>query len=128
MKTSIAEIADRCSILLHKIRNCNDIDNKTSITFEFREYMEEIYYFSKAYPEIFIYLIELYNINGEIWALESDIRKGHEKELGIDEVGRRSILIRDKNKQRISIKNRITEHFDIGHKEIKINHASDEQQ
>ena len=29
-------------------------------------------------------------INGKIWDLESDIRKGKEKELGLEEVGRRA--------------------------------------
>jgi hypothetical protein len=68
---------------------------------------------------------KLYNINGEIWNLESDIRKGREKELGLEEVGRRAILIREWNKKRVAIKNQMVDLFEEGFKDIKVNHGSD---
>jgi len=70
-------------------------------------------------------LERLYDINGKIWDLESDIRKGKEGELGLEEVGRRAIMIRELNKKRISVKNQITEETNMGFKDVKMNHASE---
>lgn len=67
---------------------------------------------------------ELYNINGNCWDLEAAIRQGKEEELGLEEVGRRAILIRDVNRQRIAVKNLIAKETGLGFLEIKINHAS----
>lgn len=55
----------------------------------------------------FIRLIcELQMINTDIWNLESEIRRGNEGNLGLVEIGRRSLIIRDYNTKRI---NRINE-------------------
>ena len=70
-------------------------------------------------------LKKLYEVNGKIWDLEADIRKGKEGELGLEEVGRRAIEIRNLNKTRISIKNEITEVTGSGFKDVKVNHASE---
>lgn len=67
---------------------------------------------------------ELYRINGGIWDLEADIRQGKEAMLGLEEVGRRAILIRDWNKKRIAVKNLIAKETGSGFIEVKINHAS----
>ena len=55
--------------------------------------------------------------------MESDIRKGKEEELGLEEVGRRALAIRDWNKKRILIQNEIIEKFG-GFKNIKKDHRS----
>jgi hypothetical protein len=55
-----------------------------------------------------------------MWTLEADLRKGKEGELGLEEVGRRAIAIRDLNKQRVTLKNSISKF-----KDIKINHVSE---
>ena len=70
------------------------------------------------------YIDKLITINGEIWDLESDIRKGKEGELGLEEVGRRAIKIREFNKIRVGYKNIIVETFGEGYKDVKMNHAS----
>jgi hypothetical protein len=44
--------------------------------------------------------------------------------LGLEEVGRRAIAIRDYNAERIRIKNEIQERFGEGFTEFKANHAS----
>ena len=74
--------------------------------------------------EIYAYVDQLYEVNRRIWDLESDIRKGKEGELGLEEVGRRAIMIRDFNKERINIKNTINTIYKTGFIEKKINHAS----
>ena len=56
--------------------------------------------------------------------MESDIRKGKEGELGLEEVGRRAIAIRDINGLRIMIKNEIAKYFGE-FLEKKYNHGSE---
>ena len=78
----------------------------------------------EQYENLDIYIKRLYEINGEIWDLESDIRKGKEGELGLEEVGRRAIAIRSFNNIRVSLKNEINNKFNSGYKETKVDHAS----
>jgi hypothetical protein len=77
-----------------------------------------------AFAESEAYIIRLYEVNGKIWDLEADIRKGKDDELGLEEIGRRTIKIREFNKKRICIKNEIVEKTKTGFKDIKVNHAS----
>lgn len=112
----ISEIADRYSITLLKNERIEGID----LSLELKMYKEEL----DKYIDIQIYIDRLYKINGEIWDLESDIRKGKEDILGLEEVGRRAILIRGKNKIRVGIKNEMVERYEEGFKDIKMNHAS----
>ena len=66
----------------------------------------------------------LKDVNGKIWDLESDIRKGKEGELGLGEVGRRALLIRDHNAERVRLKNVVAK--ELGEfEEIKVDHASE---
>lgn len=69
------------------------------------------------------FIQKLYWINGLIWDLESDIRRGKEGELGLEEVGRRALAIRELNGDRITIKNKIAQSFG-DYREYKYNHAS----
>jgi len=62
--------------------------------------------------------------NIKISILESDIRKGKEDELGLEEVGRRALQIRDINKERVALKNTLKEIFMDGFKDIKVKHRS----
>lgn len=70
------------------------------------------------------FIDELKEANGNIWDLESDIRKGKEGELGLEEVGRRALKIRQLNNLRIIIKNQVANHFGE-FKENKYDHASE---
>lgn len=116
MKMPISEIADRYSITLLKSERIEGIN----LSLELKVYKEEL----DKYANIYDYVNRLYQINGEIWDLESDIRRGKEDILGLEEVGRRAILIRGKNKIRVSIKNEMVEKYEEGFKDIKMNHAS----
>lgn len=71
------------------------------------------------------WIIELYESNKDIWNLESDIRKGKENKLGMAEVGKRALLIRDCNKQRIEIRNKIAKETGSGFQTIKKDHISE---
>ena len=77
------------------------------------------------YKGIESFVNRLYKINGECWDMESEIRKGKEGELGLEEVGRRTLTLRDKNKIRVGIKNEIVREYGEGFEDIKMNHASE---
>jgi hypothetical protein len=120
MKMPISEILDRYSIAILKKERANAENEK-----EINDLLNEI----EVYKNINSFFIEnkireLIQINGKIWDLESDIRKGKENELGLEEVGIRAIQIREFNKIRVKYKNEIVDIFDEGYKDIKINHAS----
>jgi len=107
MMVQRGEIFDRASILILKtVHGLESEDELSELLLELGIEKKEV--------EVFIGLLK---VNGKIWNLESDIRQG--KELGLEEVGRRALAIRDLNKERIALKNSIS-HY----KETKINHAS----
>lgn len=70
-------------------------------------------------------IFDLYEINGQMWDAEYDIRKGLDDDLGLTEIGRRALKIRDLNRTRVAVKNQITELVDQPEfKDCKMNHAS----
>jgi len=119
MRMQYSEILDRLSILLHKGEKIGD----TECYKEFFAYAKEVLLDSE-HINFISDLRKLYKINGEIWNLESDLRKGKEGKFTLEEVGKRAIEIRNKNNMRVSIKNAIAkrhgEFFDI-----KKDHASE---
>ena len=115
MKMPISEIADRYSIALLKKERAN-ADNDQEINTLYQELVK--------YDQALNFVEKLKEINGQIWDLESDIRKGKENELGLEEVGRRAIVIRGLNKIRVSYKNEMVNIYGEGFEDIKMNHAS----
>lgn len=111
----ISEIADRYSIAILKKERA-DANNSDEITILYSELVQ--------YTGIQNYISKLIEINGKIWDLESDIRKGKEEELGLEEVGRRAIRIRELNKIRVGYKNDMVKEYGEGFEDIKMNHAS----
>jgi len=122
MEMPLPEILDRLSILKLKIERIGE----PHLQKELEEYEKALVEFK--IKGMFIdenWIKDLYKLNGEIWDLESDIRKGKEGELGLEEVGRRAILIRGINNKRVAIKNKIVEETGHGFKDVKMNHASE---
>jgi hypothetical protein len=115
MKMPISEIADRYSIALLKQERAN-ADNQLEIDTLYAEVVQ--------YGGAIAFVNKLKDINGKIWDLESDIRKGKEAELGLEEVGRRAIMIREFNKIRVGYKNEMVKIYEEGFEDIKMNHAS----
>lgn len=109
---AVADAADRCSIVRLKIERLGESE-------ELREEFETT---SAACAGIDY--SRLYEINGKIWDLESDIRRGMEQQLGWDEIGRRAIAIRNLNAQRIAVRNELADEHG-GFHEVKGNHASE---
>ena len=118
IKMSIGDIADRYSICKLKSERLN-LDNSK----ELKELKEQI----NLYQGIEEDLNTLYDVNGRIWDLEADIRKKNEEILGLDEVGRRAIKIRDLNSLRVGCKNDINSKYNEGYIECKINHGCEKE-
>lgn len=121
----LSDIMDRMSILQLKEEN---LGQKTVEGADYREYYHR-YTLSLdvvLQESLDALLTNLYIINGKIWNLEADIRQGKEGLLGLEEVGRRALAIRDFNGERIRLKNEITDLVKGKYKEIKIDHASQE--
>lgn len=118
MKLSIGDVIDRYTIAMLK-NTRGGIDNHEEI-WAYQEYISKYPDQQKIRDAYF----ELLDWNGKIWALESDIRLGKEGELGLEEVGRRALEIRNYNAERIKVKNEVNFYYQEGFEEIKINHAS----
>jgi hypothetical protein len=64
-------------------------------------------------------LEELKNLHGKIWELEDDFKKCRIDGTSLEEIGKRALLIRDFNNQRVFYKNLIAEKLQDPIKEIK---------
>lgn len=67
---------------------------------------------------------ELKAIHLGIWDLEKELKTGTEQNLPLEEIGRRAIAIRNKNAERVKIKNSIAFELDCSVKEFKLDHLS----
>lgn len=61
----------------------------------------------------------------QIWEMESLLKNGLEEQISLEEIGRRSIKIRDYNGQRVIIKNAISKKLGCEVVEIKKDHLSE---
>jgi hypothetical protein len=120
MKMPASEIADRFTILLLKVGHGAPATEE--VTAYARACDEDGL---RTLPGGMELLTELFMHNAAIWQLETQVRQGKEGELGLEEVGRRALAIRDLNAKRIAAKNRIAE-LTNGFREVKIAHASEE--
>lgn len=117
----LSEVLDRLVIVKLKMERIKTED-KTKEYEYYKKAVED--YKKKGMVVKQEWIDQLYEANGKIWDLEYDIRKGKEGKLGLEEVGRRAIRIREINKMRIGIKNEIAEATGSGFKDVKMNHAS----
>ena len=122
MEMPLPEILDRYSIVKLKVERIGEPHLKRELD-AYAQAIEE--YRKKGVRIEQLWIDQLYDINRRIWDLEADIRSGKEGKLGLEEVGRRAIAIRELNKKRISLKNAIIEKTGLGFKDIKMAHASE---
>ena len=115
IKMTIGEIADRYTICKLKSER-TEVDCSAELSLLKQEVDQ--------YTDIQLFIDELYKINGTIWTLESDLRKGKENILGLEEVGRRAIQIRNHNGERVRVKNEINIKYKEGFVETKVDHCS----
>ena len=91
---------------------------------------QELQYYEDQAKHLNLTLVEnqisdLKGIHREIWQLEKELKSGREQELSLEEIGRRAIKIRDKNNQRVAIKNHMAELLSCNIREIKRDHLSE---
>ena len=130
MRYPLDELLDKRSIILLKIDKIKDEELKERLWKEFSDYTIAIWEYIKEgfckIEQIEEWHKELYEANGKIWELETDLRKGKEMELGFEEIGKRAIQIRNFNGIRVAIKSKVAEITGAGYKNIKVDHASAE--
>jgi len=114
---NLGDLVDRLSILTMKI-----YFGQESAISEHR-YLEQALPAFGVNGKMVTNVMRLMLMNRLIWELENEMRNGGEDRLGLEEVGRRAIKIRDFNKKRIEYKNIISE-LSKGFKEVKVQHRS----
>ena len=113
----LSEILDRYTITKLKSERTDE-----DVSDELRTYKKEIDnpdYVERS-NQIIAFIDRLYEINGELWDTEGDIRKG--VEMPLEEIGKLALKVRDLNCTRNEIKAEIVDTFAEGFKEIKINY------
>ena len=117
MKMPLSEILDRYTITKLKSERTDE-----DVSDELRTYKKEIdnLDYVERSNQIISFIDRLYEINGELWNTEGDIRKG--VEMPLEEIGRLALKVRDLNCTRNEIKAEIVDTFAEGFKEIKINY------
>lgn len=119
---SLGDAIDRLTILSKKIA-CGE-----------EEAIQEHTYLTQSITKLGLILsgallasvIRISQMNMEIWALENEIRKADDPvdKLGLEEIGRRALKIRDFNRKRVNYKNEINRLSEMGFREFKIQHRS----
>ena len=113
----LSEILDRYTITKLKSERTEE-----NVSDELKTYKIEIDspdYVDRS-NQIASFIDRLYEINGQLWDTEGDIRKG--VEMPLEEIGRLALKVRDLNCKRNEIKAEIVDTFSEGFKEIKINY------
>ena len=113
----VIELVDRYSIACLKYDKTQA--NKDELDF----YKNQLKSYDMSHIDL--ELAELYNIHSQIWTLESLLKSGKEDQLGLEEIGRRAIAIRDLNNKRIKLKNKIAKKLGCAVREIKQDHLSE---
>ena len=117
MKMPLSEILDRYTITKLKSERTNE-----DVSDELRTYKRELDHpdYVEKSPQIKVFIERLYQINGELWDTEGDIRNG--VDMPLEEIGTLALEVRDLNCKRNEIKAEIVDTFSEGFKEIKINY------
>ena len=113
----LSEILDRYTITKLKSERTDE-----NVSDELKTYKREIDNpdYAEKSSQIASFIDRLYEINGELWDTEGDIRKG--VDMPLEEIGRLALKVRDLNCQRNEIKAEIVDTFSEGFREIKINY------
>jgi hypothetical protein len=121
----ICELCDRLTIALLKAERLSDDEiDKDGLTKQIDYYTEGI---DQTNPELQALINQLLDANKKMWDAEHAIRKGLDDDLGLEEIGRRAINIRDYNRERVAIKNDIADVSQPEFKDCKMNHVSSKE-
>ena len=113
----LSEILDRYTIT--KLKSERTDENVSDELSTYKKEIDNPDYVERS-NQIISFIDRLYEINGELWDTEGDIRKG--VDMPLEEIGRLALKVRDLNCTRNEIKAEIVDTFSEGFKEIKINY------
>jgi hypothetical protein len=116
----VIELIDRFAIAKLKLHKTNGANQE-----EFDFYDRQLKYSGYNIGTVEQSFKQLYHIHNAIWNLEAELKAGRESELPLEELGRRAIMIRNLNNQRIKLKNSIAEQLGCLVREIKKDHLSE---
>jgi len=119
MRTPVSDIVDRYTILKLKQKYIG-----SSIQRQFNIYHKEVRKLRKQGIVKEEWIKKLSQINKSIWELECMIGDIVRENFDFEEIGRKALEIRELNRQRIEVKNKICEETGEGFPEIKIDHTS----
>ncbi len=112
----MSEILDRYTITKLKSERTEE-----DVTEELLAYESEIKAKNADPAEMQGFIDRLYEVNGDLWDVEGDIRKG--VDMPLEEVGRLALKVRDLNCKRNGVKAEVVDAFAEGFKEIKVNYT-----
>ena len=125
----LCDICDRLTILMLKVQRLSEDDAVAELLGIYQATLEAWLHdksqkFQNAVNKL---LQELYKANARTWDLEYAIRVGIlSEEQDLEEIGRRAIKIRESNKERIAVKNKLTKLSGEMHGlEKKVQHGSE---
>lgn len=120
IRTPIDTVLDNYCIALLKLANTGDENYKKVI----RDCVAEFDNYSVKDREFLDEAgTQLLNIHSQIWETEGAIRRAEEENLGLEEVGRRALKVRDLNRERQNVRALVIEYFGEGVKDVKCNYA-----
>jgi hypothetical protein len=102
----INELCDRLTIAELKMERLSETEVDKELLSKQINYLREGV--DKDNAKLLDLISRLKEINGKMWDLEYDLRKGLDLELGLAEIGKRAVAIRNHNRNRVAVKNEIT--------------------
>jgi hypothetical protein len=120
----MSELCDRLTIARLKLARLTEAQaDHDAIRRQIQHYIQGV---DTNDRPLWLLLESLEEVNGRIWDAEHSIRKGLDAHVPLEEIGRRALLIRDINMQRIAIKNAIAAHTGQAEfTDVKMNYARD---
>lgn len=114
LKLPLHETIDRLTITALKLERLKGDKNYASFQREYDFYSKVVDAFRKDGIDVKDeWIADMKAANGRVWDRESAIREGRESEFGLEEMGRRTLELRDiQMQERIPAKNRVA--FEIG--------------
>lgn len=116
----VIELVDRYTIAKLKLEKTRGANWE-----EFDFYQKQLAICGYDLAQIDQDLVYLYNIHVQIWNLEAELKSGREAELSLEELGRRAVMIRNLNNQRVRLKNSMANQLGCAVREIKKDHLSE---
>ena len=121
LKLPLHEAIDRITILMLKLERLPKDQSRSALEKEYRFYSMVLDSYRRD-DGISIeeeWIEGLKSVNGQVWDIEGEIRQGKERGLGLAEVGRRTLQLRQIDKNRLAWRNKIADAVGLGYHEVK---------